>query len=283
MTMEHSPANPHDPGELLRQRPAYAPVRLDAVLDSPSRWLWLFKWLLVIPHVIVLVFLWIAFFVVTIIAFFAILFTARYPRALFNFNVGVMRWTWRVGYYSYHGLGTDKYPPFSLQDRPDYPARLDIAYPERLSRGLVLVKWWLLAIPHHIILVVFFGSNDNYATRREIEHQTANATSSAASSSAQWMWDVPTFPGLIVVAILIVAIGLLFTGRYLPGLFNLVVGMNRWSYRVGAYVSLMTDTYPPFRLDQGGVDPATAQQPIASGGAAGEGGAGQAAPPVGTP
>ncbi|MEU2231647.1 DUF4389 domain-containing protein [Streptomyces vietnamensis] len=206
----------------------HAPVAVTAELDSRlSRWLWLVKWILVIPHWIVLFFLWIAFLVVTVVAFFAILFTERFPRGLFDFNLGVLRWSWRVSYYSYGALGTDRYPPFSLGPEPDYPARLDIAYPERLSRSQVLVKWWLLAIPHYLVIAFFTGGME-----------------------VHW-WS----GGLITLLTLIAGFAVAFTDRYPHDLFALIVGLNRWVLRVAAYASLMTDTYPPFRLDQGGHEP----------------------------
>lgn len=203
------------------------PVRVNAYIDSPlSRWLWLVKWILAIPHYLVLFFLWIAFTVVTVIAFFAILFTGRYPRALFDFGLGVMRWSWRVSYYAYDALGTDRYPPFSLGEEPDYPARLDITYPERLSRDLVLVKWWLLALPHYMVIGFFVGG-----------------------AHLGW-WS----GGLIGVLTIIAAVILAFTEKYPKDLFGLIIGLNRWVLRVWAYTALMTDRYPPFRLDLGGAE-----------------------------
>jgi small-conductance mechanosensitive channel len=218
------------------------PVTLEGRLDRPMRGLWLIKWLLIIPHAIVLFFLWIAFFLLTIVAFFAILITARYPRPIFDFNLGVLRWTWRVGYYSYSALATDKYPPFTLGPAPDYPASLDVAYPERLSRGLVLVKWWLLAIPHYIVLAVFLGAN----------YPVYDTTS--ASGTATGVVSV-SVTGLLTILVLFAAVVLLFKARYPEGMFAFVVGINRWVYRVTAYAALMTDEYPPFRLDQGGTEP----------------------------
>jgi hypothetical protein len=219
------------------------PLRITGHRDEElSRGLWLVKWLLAIPHYIVLAFLWLAFFVVSIIAFFAILFTKRYPRSLFEFNVGVLRWSWRVGFYSFSALGTDRYPPFSL-GHEDYPATLDVVYPEELSRGLVLVKWWLLAIPHYLVVGIF-GSGWwlGWWGRNDVGWNDSN-------------WSVWGGFGLIGLLVLFAGISLLFRGRYPSGIFAFVMGMNRWVYRVVAYATLMTDVYPPFRLDQGGHEP----------------------------
>jgi hypothetical protein len=124
----------------------------------------------------------------------------------------VLRWTWRVGFYSYSALGTDRYPPFTLADVPDYPAHLEIEYPESLSRGHALVKW-LLALPHYLIVAA-----------------------------------LSTVRGVLVF---VAGAALLFTGRYPEPLFELAMATERWTYRVIAYTGLMTDDYPPFRLDLG--------------------------------
>ncbi len=194
------------------------PISVEGEIDpNLGRWLWLIKWLLVIPHLLVLVFLWIAYLLLTIFVFFVILFTGKYPRGIFDFNVGVLRWTWRVAFYSYNTLATDRYPPFSLSTR-DYPANLEVEYPERLSRGLVLIKWWLLAIPHYLVTGIFEGGFGGWG-------------------------------GLTSLLAIFGAVGLLFNGRYPADIFRLVLGFNRWARRVAAYASLMTDEYPPFRLE----------------------------------
>jgi len=130
--------------------PGY-PVRVDVPYpDQVSRWLPLVKWLLAIPHYIIIYFLSILANLLTLIAFFAILFTKRYPRDLFTYVIGVRRWQLNVAAYTY--LMRDEYPPFSW-DAGLHPAVLDVDYPEEMSRWLPLVKW-LLAIPHYIVLVL---------------------------------------------------------------------------------------------------------------------------------
>jgi hypothetical protein len=221
------------------------PLRVEGTLDpSLSRWLWLVKWLLAIPHFVVLAFLWAAFVVMSVVAFFAILFTGRYPRAIFDFNVGVLRWTWRVVFYAYAALGTDRYPPFTLGEVPDYPATLEVRYPKRLSRGLVLVKWWLLALPQYLIVSLFVGGG-GWIGRGE----------------GRWFLGGA---GLILVLVVIAGVSLLFTGRYPRGIFDFVLGLDRWVLRLAVYAGLMTDRYPPFRLDMGGKVEAEVVEPDAA-------------------
>ncbi len=124
--------------------------RLEFDVEYPehlSRWMVLVKWLLAFPHYIALMFLGIGMAIVTFIAWFAILITGRYPKGMWRFSLGTLRWQARVNSYLY--FMRDEYPPFNFDD--PYPARLELAYPTSLSRLLIFIKW-LLIIPHTIVL-----------------------------------------------------------------------------------------------------------------------------------
>jgi hypothetical protein len=150
----------------------------------------------------------------------------------------VLRWNWRVGFYVYAALGTDRYPPFTLA-RADYPADIDVAYPEHPSRGLVLVKS-LLAIPHLIIVFLIAGVILPYWW-----------------TDIDWSSGFQAIGGYSMLNLLVVLAGffLLITRQYPRALFDLLVGINRWLYRVLVYLAIMRDEYPPFRLDQGQYEP----------------------------
>lgn len=129
-----------------------------------------------------------------------------------------------------------------------YPLRLEGNLDRTTSRWLwlVLVKW-LLAVPHLIIVGLLVGG-------------------STAASTQQNEWAYRSSGGLITLLALVAAVMLAFSGSYPRGLFDLLMGFNRWVCRVWAYVMLMTDEYPPFRLDSGGDDPTTApDSPVAPG------------------
>lgn len=200
------------------------PVTVRGTLQPDlGRWRWLYKWILVLPHMIALVFLWLAAIVLTVVAGVSIAFTGRYPRWIFDFVLGVMRWSWRVEFYAFT-LASDRYPRFTLELDPDDPAQLDVEYPEHLSRGLVWIKWWLLAIPHLIVVGLFSGG-------------------------ANWGG------GLVGILCLVAGVMLAVKQRYPQSIFDFVMGMHRWSWRVAAYVLLMRDEYPPFRIDMGPDEP----------------------------
>lgn len=207
-----------------------SPIRLEGELDSSlSRWLWLVKWLLLIPHFVCLIVLGIGAVLATIVAFVALLFTGRYPRGLFNYNVGVLRWGWRVSFYSYSALGTDRYPPFTLGEAPDYPASLAIDYPEQQRRGLPLIGWWLLGIPQYVVAGLLVGGG--------------------------FAWWQRGGGGVIGVLVFVAALLLLFRKSYPRELFDTVMGLNRWVIRTVAFGALLRPEYPPFRFDAGPREP----------------------------
>ncbi len=184
------------------------PVVLDIERqDQYSRFMPLVKWLLAIPHFFVLFFVYIGVFFAWIGAFFAVLITGKYPSGIFNFMVGSLRWTYRVNNYVL--LMTDRYPPFSLDDDPEYPVHFGIEYPEdgRVSRWRPLFAW-LVALPYLFV--------------------------AAMLSYLQY-------------AILIIAFfAILFTAQFPEGMFNINLIIQRWMARGSGYVLFMTTKYPPF-------------------------------------
>lgn len=195
------------------------PIRLDVQRsDSQSRLTnfplgigTIIRVILLIPHLIILYFLQIVAQILYFIATFAILFTGSYPRGMFNFYVGYLRWNANVYGYFLHLY--DAYPPFSMEQQP-YALTLSVDYPERLSRFLnfplfigAFIKT-VLSIPHIIILAFLI------------------------------------FAAVVVVFIVLFAV--LFTGAFPAGMHSFVVGVYRWLTRVNAYIYGLTDAYPPF-------------------------------------
>jgi Domain of unknown function (DUF4389) len=201
-------AEPPPPAE--GPTPAAYPVRFEAERqDEYHRLLPLVKWLLAFPHYIVLVFLGIGAAVAILIAFFAVLFTRNYPRGLFDFVAGTYRWGYRVAGYVL--LLTDRYPPFTLAEEPDYPVRVEIDYPEDgIDRWRPLVQW-LLVIPYAFVAAVLV-----------------------------LVAEVVAFIGVFVI---------LFTKNLPEGMFNLIVNPFRWQLRANAYAYFLVDRYPPFEWE----------------------------------
>ena len=199
MSMEPTGAAAPAPGYPLRYDVEYP--------EHLSRLLIFVKWLLAIPQFIVVYLLSLIAEIFIFIAFFAILFTRKYPKGLFDFVVNYYRWNANVG--AYVGLLRDEYPPFSW-DAGKYPVTLEVDYPEQFGRWMPLIKWFLV-IPH-VIAIMFLGI-------------------------------------IAVLLYLIAFFAILFTGKFPRGMFDFIVGVTRWSYRVNAYAFLLlTDESPPFSL-----------------------------------
>ncbi len=182
--------------------------------ENPNRFLWVIKFILLIPHYIVLWFVSLPMIITIPLSWLAVIILGRNPEFLWSYHAGLLRWSWRVNFYGgwYWGeaSNTDQYPPFSFSSREDYPADILIEYPERSSRLTGFFRW-VLAIPHWIVVALLDAI-------RNI---------------------------LIFIALLV----LLVTGRYPESLFDIIMGLNRWTYRVAAYSALLVDDYPPFSFE----------------------------------
>lgn len=185
------------------------PVRYDVDYKEPlSRLSTFFRLILVIPQMIVLYVIELIAFVLTVIAWFVIIFTGQYPRGMFDFVTQLYRWYMNV--FAYIFLLRDEYPPFSGADGK-YAVKLEIDYPEQgLSRVTTFFRL-ILVIPQMIVVSVL---------------------------------------NLLAEVLAFIAwFAILFTGKYPRGIFDLVVGIQRWMVRVVVYGFLvMTDRYPPFSL-----------------------------------
>jgi len=180
-------------------------------VDPPapqSRLTVFFRLLLLIPHVIVIYFLMLLTEILTFLAWFAILFTGRYPAGFVGLTGGTLRWISRV--YGYQYLLTGKYPPFSMDAVADYPIRPSVTVALEGRNRLTVFFRPLMLIPHVVVLYVI---------------------GIAAS-----------------VALLISWLVALITGSVPAGLHGFLAGVQRWAFRVFAYALLLTDEYPPFSL-----------------------------------
>ena len=164
-----------------------------------------------LPHAFILIFMGLWGAILGFISFWIILFTGRYPQSFFEFQVKLIRWHARLAARQFNLV--DGYPAFGL-DSVDPQVTVEIPYPERLSRGMLLLKaffgWLYVAIPHGFVL--FFLTIGVY---------------------------VALFIGWWII---------LFTGRLPEGIHTFLVGYLRWNQRVSLYLSNMTDVYPPFSL-----------------------------------
>jgi hypothetical protein len=188
-----------------------ANVRFDAD-PHIARWRPLVQWLLAVPHLIVANALHTLRSILTLVSLVTVLFTTRIPRPLFDAIAMTYRYEWRAMSYALF-LHAD-YPPFEFAPAADdnghvRPTGLSIAYPEQLNRWKPLYKWFV-AIPHYVVLLALAVAG--------------------------------------VVTVLWGAVAVIVTGQYPDRARLFLVGSYRYCLRVEAYVGLLTDEYPPFRL-----------------------------------
>jgi hypothetical protein len=185
------------------------PVAFNVDPPAPqSRLTIFFRPRMAIPHLVILYALNIASQAVTLIAWFAILFTGRYPAGMYGFSAGFVRWQTRVSGYIY--LLTGIYPPFSLEEMNDYPVRVDLV-PEIEGRNRLTTFFRLLMVIPNLVVLSFVAIG-------------------------------------AAVVLIVAWFAALITGSVPTGMHNFLAGTLRWSTRVNAYVLLLTDRYPPFSL-----------------------------------
>jgi hypothetical protein len=174
----------------------------------------LFGWIyILIPHAFILMFVGLWGAILQFVAFWVILFTGRYPESMFEFQVGLMKWSVRLSARLYNV--SDGYPAFGIKSTDEY-TDLVVPYPEKVSRGLTLVRLlfgiFYVYLPHMFILIF-----------------------------RTWFVGILVFLAWWVV---------LFTGKYPDYMFDWVTGQIRWQMRLSLYMNYMTDTYPPFTGDE---------------------------------
>ena len=184
----------------------------DYAAEGRNRLTTFFRYFIAIPWLIVAYLYGVGASIVTTIAWFAMVFTGRYPQQLYDFNAGYLRMVTRTNGLNY--LLTDEYPPFGGEDRADYPVRVGIAPPlDKYSRAKAFFRY-LIGIPVMFLVLV---------------------------------------QAVILLVVTVIAwFAILFTGRHPGGLFNPARSASAYLARATAYFMLMTETYPPFSLEEGG-------------------------------
>jgi hypothetical protein len=218
------------------------------------------KFLAIIPHAFILLFLGIAQMVVAYIAQIAVAFGREYPRGMFDFVAGVLRWNTRVSAFVFSL--TDRYPPFTLQPDADYPVDVAVRRPAQHSRmyALFTVLGQLVFIALSVWFLVELARGADWASSAPLGGTDSPAQYNLNSNgwSGLLLRQIAALPHLIVVAVLgiaafvvwlIVQWVILFVARYPRGMFAFVAGVLRWQTRVGAYGLGLIDAYPPFSLD----------------------------------